>query len=82
MKKSRYNSNVRGIICPLCDNNPVQETHHIIDQKQGQIKEVIINGIKKHINHKDNLMMICGSCHNKITRKEISIVRKRDVKKV
>jgi DNA mismatch repair protein MutS len=82
LKKSRYNSNVRGIICPLCDNNPVQETHHIIDQKQGQIKEVIINGIKKHINHKDNLMMICGSCHNKITRKEISIVRKRDVKKV
>lgn len=79
LKTSRYNTNVKGIICPICDNNPVQETHHIIDQKQGRIKEVIISGVKKNINHKDNLVMICGSCHNKITRKEIEIITKKDV---
>ena len=76
LKTSRYNSNVKGLICPICENNPVQETHHIIDQKQGRVKEVVIDGIKKHINHKDNLLMICGACHNKITRKELILNRK------
>lgn len=74
LKFSRYNKKVMGIICPFCEENPVQETHHKINQEQGKVKEIIINGIKKSINHKENLIMICGSCHNKITEKEMQVV--------
>lgn len=76
LKTSRYNKQVHGIICPVCDKSEVQETHHIIDQKQGKIKWVEISGVRKSINHKSNLIMICGSCHNKITRGEILLSNK------
>lgn len=75
LKISHYNNKVMGIICPLCDENEVQETHHKINQKQGKVKYILINGVKKKINHKENLIMICGSCHNKITNEEMKVVR-------
>lgn len=75
LKFSHYNSKVMGIICPFCENEEVQETHHKINQKQGKVKSVIINGVKKSINHKSNIIMICGTCHNKITNEEMKIVR-------
>lgn len=75
IKKSRYNSKVEGILCPVCEENPVQETHHIIDQKQGKVKEVEIRGVKRHVHHKENLIMICASCHHKITQGEIKLIK-------
>jgi DNA mismatch repair ATPase MutS len=79
LKRSRYNKKVEGIICPFCENNPVQETHHIVDQLQGKVESILINGVKKSINHPSNIIMICGSCHNKITRKELIVNTKRDI---
>ena len=80
LKISHYNNKVMGIICPLCETEEVQETHHKINQKQGRVKAVIINGVKKSINHKNNLIMICGSCHNKITNKEMKLLREESNK--
>lgn len=77
IKKSRYNSLVSGSICPICEKNPVQETHHIIEQKQGTVKNIYINGVLKNINHQSNLIMLCSSCHDKITKKQISIELKK-----
>lgn len=79
LKKSRYNTKIEGIICPFCETEPVQETHHIIDQKQGTVESIIVNGIKKSINHPSNLIMICGSCHNKITRGLLVLNTKREL---
>lgn len=73
VKQSRYNSSVVGTLCPICNKNPVQETHHLIEQKQGKIKEIVIDGAKKSINDSSNLIMICSSCHDKITKKEINV---------
>ncbi len=73
LKNSRYNSNVQETNCPICLINPAQETHHIIEQHQGKVKEITINGSKKSINHQSNLLMICSSCHEKITRKTIEV---------
>lgn len=75
LKISRYNAQVEGIICPICNENAVQETHHVIDQKQGTVKSVVIRGITRHINHKENLIMICASCHHKITQEEIKLIK-------
>lgn len=69
LKQSRYNKGTFGTICPICKENPVQETHHIVEQKQGSVKMIEkSNGLKKSINHASNLQMICSSCHEKITR--------------
>lgn len=75
LKISHYNNKVMGIICPLCETEEVQETHHKINQEQGKVKAVEINGVKKSINHKNNLIMICGTCHNKITNHEMKLIR-------
>jgi DNA mismatch repair protein MutS len=76
LKISRYNKNVHGVICPICNENPVQETHHIVDQKQGKVKKFIVNGKTISINNKDNLIMLCSNCHDKITKKEIILIEK------
>lgn len=77
LKNSRYNSNIKGTVCPLCNVNPAQQTHHIIEQHQGKIKEFSVNGSKKSINHQSNLVMICASCHEKITRGDIVVEMKK-----
>lgn len=80
VKISRYNKRVSGSTCPVCNINKVQETHHLVEQKQGQVKSYEIDGAKKDINNLKNLIMICGSCHNKITLGEIKVkvVKKLD----
>ena len=65
IKQSNYNSKVSGILCEICKINPVQETHHINEQKQGKITTYEENGAIKSINNKSNLMMLCASCHRK-----------------
>jgi DNA mismatch repair protein MutS len=77
---SRYNSSITGSICPICNENQVHETHHLIDQKQGKVEEVIIDGVKKDVNDKANLLLICSQCHTKITLNKIQIEKKKSTK--
>lgn len=77
MKKSNYNRALQDHTCEFCKVNPVQETHHIVEQKQGKVKEFIDeNGETKSINHKTNLVLLCSTCHRKVTNKEIEIIKK------
>lgn len=76
LKISNYNSVVKGTTCPICKSNPVQETHHIVEQMSGKVKSYKSKGVEKSINDKSNLVMICATCHEKITRKEMEITRK------
>jgi DNA mismatch repair protein MutS len=67
IKQSRYNSKIFGTICPNCKENPVQETHHLVEQKQGKVKMIESkNGVKKSIHHSSNLQMLCAACHDKL----------------
>lgn len=77
IKLSRYNSSVQGTLCPICNSNPAQQTHHMIEQHQGKVKEIVINGAKKSINHQSNLVMLCATCHEKITRGQIQVELKK-----
>lgn len=77
LKHSNYNRKVKGTLCPICDENPVQQTHHLVEQHQGTVKDFVVNGAKKDINHQSNLIMICASCHEKITRGEITVTMKK-----
>jgi len=70
---SRYNSSVVGSICPICNTNQVSETHHIVDQLQGKVKEIIVDGVKRSINDKANLILICPNCHDDITHNRVHI---------
>lgn len=76
LKSSRYNVKVEGTICPICNENPVQQTHHIVEQKQGKVKEIRVDGAVREINQSSNLILLCASCHEKITRGEIVVERK------
>ena len=76
LKSSRYNSSLESSFCELCKETPFQQTHHIVEQKQGQVKRIENNGEIKDINDKSNLVMLCATCHELITRKEIEIIRK------
>lgn len=74
---SRYNSQVVGSICQVCNVNQANETHHIIDQKQGTVKEIEIDGVKKSINDKSNLILICSNCHTDVTQNKVKIEKKK-----
>jgi DNA mismatch repair protein MutS len=76
LKSSRYNKALQSTLCELCHKNPFQQTHHILEQKQGKVKKIEDNGQIKDINDKSNLVMLCATCHELITRKEIEIIRK------
>lgn len=72
---SRYNKSVQGTMCQLCNKEPAQETHHLIEQHQGKVKEIEVDGVKRHINDKGNLVLLCGTCHRKITKNKIHITK-------
>jgi len=74
---SRYNSSVQGTLCELCNKEQAQETHHLIEQHQGKVEKISLNGVEKHIHDKGNLVLICGSCHKKITNNKIKIAKKK-----
>jgi DNA mismatch repair protein MutS len=76
LKTSRYNKALSSSFCELCKERPFQQTHHIVEQKQGKVKEIELDGQIKDINDKSNLVMLCASCHELITRNEIKIIRK------
>lgn len=68
VKRSRYNSNLYGILCDECGENEAQETHHEVEQKQGKVRTFEINGGIRSINERENLRMLCSTCHERITR--------------
>lgn len=74
---SRYNSSIQGTLCEICHKEQAQETHHLIEQHQGKIEKIVLNGVEKNINDKGNLVLICGSCHRKITNNKIKITKKK-----
>lgn len=76
IKESKYNKTLTATACELCKKNPFQQTHHIVEQKQGKIKEFNSNGEIKKIDDKSNLIMLCATCHELITRGEIIITGK------
>jgi len=78
-KQSRYNSEVYVDKCANCNRQDVQlHTHHIIEQKLADnkqlVKKVIVaNGQAidigfLHKNAKDNLIILCHTCHEKLHR--------------
>lgn len=72
---SRYNSSVQGTMCEICTKEQAQETHHLIEQHQGKIEKISINGTTKNIHDKGNLVLICATCHAKITHNKIKITK-------
>lgn len=74
---SRYNSSIQGTLCELCNKEQAQETHHLIEQHQGKVEKIVLNGVEKNIHDKGNLVLICGSCHRKITNHKIKITKKK-----
>ena len=76
LKKSRYNSKVQETTCEYCKQNPAQQTHHIVEQLQGKTKSFSAGGQEKSINDPSNLVMLCATCHERITRGEFKIFRK------
>lgn len=76
IKKSKYNSKLEGSHCELCKENQARETHHIVEQNQGKTKTFNHDGIEKSINDFSNIVLLCPNCHEKITRKELKIVKK------
>lgn len=77
VKNSHYNATEKGTVCPICQKNPAQQTHHMVEQMQGTVKEFSVDGIKRPINHQSNLIMLCATCHEKITRGEIKVAMKK-----
>lgn len=78
---SRYNSAVQGTLCEICNKNQAQETHHLIDQLQGKVEKITLNGVEKSVHDTGNLIMICGSCHRKITNEKIKISKRKIIGK-
>lgn len=74
---SRYNSKIQGTLCELCDKEQAQETHHLIEQHQGKVEKIVLDGTEKGINDAGNLVLLCGSCHRKVTNNQIKIRKKR-----
>jgi DNA mismatch repair protein MutS len=63
-KKSKYNSKIYMTECQLCKSKEELQTHHIIFQSQHE-------GEGK--NYKNNLIVLCENCHEKLHKNEISI---------
>jgi DNA mismatch repair protein MutS len=60
---SRYNADVVVSKCEICGSREALETHHIIPQASATATGRI--GPGKHKNSKDNLVVLCDSCHTK-----------------
>ena len=76
---SRYNKSIQGTLCEFCHENPAQETHHLIEQHQGKVEKITINGVEKGIHDQGNLVLLCATCHRKITHDKIVIKKTRVV---
>lgn len=78
---SRYNSSIQGTICEFCKEEQAQETHHLIEQHQGRVEKISINGTTKSIHDKGNLVLLCATCHSKITQEKIKITKNKVIGK-
>lgn len=74
---SRYNRSIQSSQCELCDAAQAHETHHLIEQHQGKVESILLNGVKKSIHDKGNLVMLCANCHTKITQNKIKITKRK-----
>lgn len=75
--ESRYNKRVKGAVCELCKMQEAQETHHLIEQRQGKVKEVEVSGIKRNVHSQDNLVLLCGTCHRRVTKDGLFLKKRR-----
>jgi len=68
---SRYNADVVVAKCSACGGTEGLETHHIVPQAAADTAGIIQPG--KHKNSKDNLAVLCESCHTKHHNGDIEI---------
>lgn len=86
-KQSRYNSEIYVDKCANCNKQDVQlHTHHIIEQKSADNKQLVTKVIvangqtidigSLHKNAKDNLIILCHACHEKLhqTKQQLETV--------
>jgi DNA mismatch repair protein MutS len=62
-KVSRYNAAVPVQMCDACGSRTALETHHIVPQAAANQGGFVATG--RHKNEKGNLVVLCGSCHDK-----------------
>jgi len=60
---SRYNASVVVAKCSVCGSTEGLETHHIVPQAEAGADGYVRPG--KHKNSKENLAVLCTSCHSK-----------------
>ena len=75
-KTSNYNKDIYMTECNICKSNNNLETHHIEFQKNTDQNGFLLKKTKTHIhkNHKSNLVVLCGKCHDKVHDRLIEIV--------
>jgi DNA mismatch repair protein MutS len=62
-KVSRYNAAVPVQVCDVCGARTALETHHIVPQAAADQGGFVAHG--RHKNERGNLVVLCGSCHDK-----------------
>ena len=65
-RKSRYNKEVYMTECEICGERENTETHHIKFQKD-------MNAQDRNKDNKNNLVVLCEECHNKVHNNKIII---------
>lgn len=70
IKKSNYNKKVIQDQCHACQSTKDLHTHHIEFQKEFDKTD---KKQRKKMNRKDNLMVLCHSCHDKVHQGELVI---------
>lgn len=70
IKKSNYNKKVIQDQCHVCQSTKDLHTHHIEFQKNFEKTD---KNQRKKMNHKDNLMILCHTCHDKLHRGELMV---------
>jgi DNA mismatch repair protein MutS len=68
---SKYNAEVVVSACQICGGRKQLETHHIVPQASADAEGRIAPG--KHKNTKENLVVLCESCHDKHHRGMLEI---------
>jgi DNA mismatch repair protein MutS len=75
----KYNSQfVKKKLCELCGINNSEDVHHMIPQNRANSDKIInAQNLVFNKNHKANLMNICKSCHEKETKSNRELIRKK-----
>jgi 5-methylcytosine-specific restriction endonuclease McrA len=58
-------------VCDVCGARTALETHHIVPQAAADQGGFVATG--RHKNEKGNLVVLCGSCHDKHHGEEIEV---------